>query len=142
MRIILSTQHYNNGAARWPIGVLCLTLGVALSANSLPAQAQGDDELQLEEIVVTGSLIKRRNLQISTPVNQIDADYVLSAGSPNLGNLLNDLPAFTSTYSTGNSSRFIGTAGLSALDLRGLGVGRTLVLVGGKRQCGRQFDSD
>ena len=106
---------------------------MALSANPLPAEAQGNDELQLEEIVVTGSLIKRRNLQISTPVNQIDADYVLSAGSPNLGNLLNDLPAFTSTYSTGNSSRFIGTAGLSALDLRGLGVGRTLVLVGGKR---------
>ena len=105
---------------------------LALSVNLLPAQAQ-DGNRSLEEIVVTGSLIKRRNLEISAPVNQVDAAYIANAGSPNLGNLLNDLPAFVSTFSTGNSSRFIGTGGLSALDLRGLGTTRTLVLVNGKR---------
>ena len=105
---------------------------LALSVNLLPAQAQ-DGDRSLEEIVVTGSLIKRRNLEISAPVNQVDSAYIANAGSPNLGNLLNDLPAFVSTFSTGNSSRFIGTGGLSALNLRGLGTTRTLVLVNGKR---------
>ena len=108
-------------------------LGLALLWNPLPAQAQGEDPTNLEEIIVTGSLIRRSNLEISTPVTQVDASDLFNAGTPNLGNLLNDLPAFTSTFSTGNSSRFIGTAGLNALDLRGLGTSRTLVLVDGKR---------
>ncbi|MEO1248086.1 MAG: TonB-dependent receptor [Pseudomonadota bacterium] len=109
--------------------------GLALLWNPLPAEAQEDrdPETVLDEVVVTGSLIRRTNLEISTPVTQVDADDLFSAGTPNLGNLLNDLPAFTSTFSTGNSSRFIGTAGLNALDLRGLGTTRTLVLVDGKR---------
>lgn len=50
-----------------------------------------------------------------------------------LGDALNDLPSLRSTYSSGNSTRFIGTAGLNLLDLRGLGISRTLVLVNGKR---------
>src|SRR3546814_12041049 len=43
------------------------------------------------------------------------------------------LPSLRSTFSQGNSTRFIGTAGLNILDLRGLGTSRTLVLVNGKR---------
>ncbi len=112
-----------------------VALGLVLLWNPVPAQAQDDDDVDatLEEIVVTGSLIRRSNLEISTPVTQVDASDLFNAGTPNLGNLLNDLPAFSSTFSTGNSSRFIGTAGLNALDLRGLGTSRTLVLVDGKR---------
>ena len=114
------------------------TLGLALLWNPVPAVAQDDGNTDdpaatLDEIVATGSYIRRSNLEISTPVTQIDAEDLFNAGTPNLGNLLNDLPAFTSTFSTGNSSRFIGTAGLNALDLRGLGTSRTLVLVDGKR---------
>ncbi len=113
-------------------------LGLALLWTPVPADAQdegdtSDPAATLDEIVVTGSYIRRSNLEISTPVTQVDAEDLFNAGTPNLGNLLNDLPAFTSTFSTGNSSRFIGTAGLNALDLRGLGTSRTLVLVDGKR---------
>ncbi|MGQ7367999.1 TonB-dependent receptor plug domain-containing protein, partial [Streptococcus suis] len=49
------------------------------------------------------------------------------------GDALNSLPALRSTYSQANSTRFIGTTGLNLLDLRGLGVSRTLVLVNGRR---------
>jgi outer membrane receptor for ferrienterochelin and colicin len=47
--------------------------------------------------------------------------------------MLNELPAIRSTFSSSNSTRFIGTAGLNFLDLRGLGTTRTLVLVNGRR---------
>lgn len=50
-----------------------------------------------------------------------------------LGDALNDLPALSSTFGTSNSGRFIGTAGLSLLNLRNLGTERTLVLVDGRR---------
>jgi outer membrane receptor protein involved in Fe transport len=51
----------------------------------------------------------------------------------NIGEVLNKLPALATTYSLANSGRFIGTAGISLLDLRGMGSARTLVLVDGKR---------
>ncbi|NKB15860.1 MAG: TonB-dependent receptor [Sphingomonadales bacterium] len=51
----------------------------------------------------------------------------------NIGDNLNDLPSLRSTFSQGNSTRFIGTSGLNTLDLRGLGIERTLVLVNGRR---------
>ena len=50
-----------------------------------------------------------------------------------LGDALNELPSLRSTFSQANSTRFIGTAGLNLLDLRGLGTSRTLVLVNGRR---------
>src|SRR4029078_1832993 len=40
------------------------------------------------------------------------------------------------TFSQANSTRFLGTAGLNLLDLRGLGTVRTLVLQNGRRHVG------
>jgi len=89
---------------------------------------------ELEEIVVTGSRIMRASaLEGTIPVTSVAATELLRQGDINLGDALNDLPALRSTYSQGNSTRFIGTAGLNLLDLRGLGVSRTLVLVNGRR---------
>ncbi|MFX9465429.1 TonB-dependent receptor plug domain-containing protein, partial [Acinetobacter baumannii] len=40
------------------------------------------------------------------------------------------------TFSQQNSTRFLGTSGLSLVDLYGLGTQRTLVLVNGRRHVG------
>lgn len=85
------------------------------------------------EIVVTGSRIRRPNLDSPVPVTSLNVDELLSQGDVNVGDALNDLPAIRSTYSQANSTRFIGTAGVNFLDLRGLGITRTLVLVNGRR---------
>ncbi|MBH9538034.1 TonB-dependent receptor domain-containing protein [Novosphingopyxis sp. YJ-S2-01] len=85
-------------------------------------------------IVVTGSRIARSaNLEGPIPVTAIDAETLTRGSDIALGDALNELPALRSTFSTSNSGRFIGTAGLSLLDLRGLGTTRTLVLVNGRR---------
>ncbi|WP_157968761.1 MULTISPECIES: TonB-dependent receptor domain-containing protein [unclassified Sphingomonas] len=86
-----------------------------------------------EEIVVTGSRIARPTLESPVPVTTITAQDLLATGTLNIGDALNSLPALRSTYSQANSTRFIGTTGLNLLDLRGLGVSRTLVLVNGRR---------
>lgn len=84
-------------------------------------------------IIVTGTRIARPTLESSVPLTSVGTDDLLGTGEVSLGDALNDLPALRSTFSQGNSSRFIGTAGLALLDLRGLGTSRTLVLVNGRR---------
>ena len=85
------------------------------------------------QIVVTGTRIARPTLSSPVPLTSVTANELTEQGDVSLGDALNDLPSLRSTFSAGNSSRFIGTAGLNILDLRGLGTARTLVLVNGKR---------
>jgi outer membrane receptor protein involved in Fe transport len=91
-----------------------------------PAASQGD-------ITVTGSRIRRPNIESNVPIVSVTAEDLTSQGDVNVGDALNDLPSLRSTFSQANSTRFIGTSGLNLLDLRGLGISRTLVLVNGRR---------
>ncbi len=116
----------------------CLAIAALASTNflSLSVQAQetaDEEEVRLEEIVVTGSRLVRTGFETPSPVVMIGADEIGAETSPALGDLLNDLPQLRTTFGLGNSSRFIGTAGIGLLDLRGLGDERTLVLVNGRR---------
>ena len=67
------------------------------------------------------------------PVTSVSAVELTQTGNISLGDLLNDLPALRNTFSQANSTRFVGTAGVSFLDLRGLGTPSTLVLQNGRR---------
>lgn len=119
-------------------------VAVAISASALQAQdqkpsdgdvpaEQTDSDENEEVIVVTGTRIQNPNVSSPVPVTSVDIGELVGTGNVSLGDALNELPALRSTFSQGNSSRFIGTAGLSLLDLRGLGTTRTLVLVNGRR---------
>lgn len=88
---------------------------------------------QVQELVVTGSRIRSVNLQSAVPITSLSAATFTNTAQISIGDVLNELPALRSTFSTANSTRFIGTAGLNLLDLRGLGTSRTLVLVNGRR---------
>lgn len=111
----------------------------AQDAQQDEAAAQEDEADEAEEegtsqpILVTGSRIARPTLQSAVPLTSVTVEDLTGTGELSLGDALNDLPSLRSTFSSGNSSRFIGTAGLSLLDLRGLGTDRTLVLVNGRR---------
>ncbi|KQN39351.1 hypothetical protein ASG37_07185 [Sphingomonas sp. Leaf407] len=86
-----------------------------------------------EVITVTGSRIARPNLDSASPVTSVSAELLTNTADTSLGDALNQLPALRSTFSQANSTRFIGTAGVNYLDLRGLGTERTLVLVNNRR---------
>ncbi|MGH6785677.1 MAG: TonB-dependent receptor domain-containing protein [Novosphingobium sp.] len=112
----------------------------AAAAQDTPAEeacvdANNNGVCDSEErgIVVTGSRIARPTLGSPVPLTTVSTDELVGQGDVSLGDALNDLPSLRSTYSQGNSTRFIGTAGLNLLDLRGLGISRTLVLVNGRR---------
>ena len=93
----------------------------------------GEEATDGEEVVVTGSRIRRPNLVSTVPVTSVGGEEFFETGQTSVGDVLNELPALRSTFGQSNSTRFIGTAGLSLLDLRGLATQRTLVLVNGRR---------
>jgi len=115
-------------------------MGLSLMAALPMAFAQQPDaavaalQADLPEVVVTGTRIPRVEGQAATlSITTVAPEELNDRGIVSLGDALNDLPALRATWSQSNSSRFIGTAGMNWLDLRGLGPERTLVLVNNRR---------
>lgn len=103
------------------------TAGIEGSADGSAARAD-------EPIVVTGSRIRRPNLDATVPITSLPSDLLTETANLAAGDVLNNQPSIRSTVSQQNSfgvSNF--AAGLNFLDLRGLGVQRTLVLQNGRR---------
>lgn len=105
------------------------------TSPTIPPAVDPQPEAQPEDtnILVTGSRIRRPGLESAVPITTIAGKAFFETGVTSVGDTLNDLPALRSTFSQSNSTRFLGTAGLNLLDLRGLGTQRTLVLVNGRR---------
>ncbi len=97
----------------------------AQTAPTTKAVSQGED------IVVTGSLIKRPNNTAVSPIVSLSADAITQSGSPTLESALNQLPGFTPAGSAGTGGQ--GTGGHVTINLHGLGANRNLVLLDGKR---------
>ncbi len=115
---------------------LFLLVQPAWSQDAAPQAAEDGASASGDSIIVTGSRIARPNLESGVPITTVTGNEIFQNGNTSVGDLLNDLPALRSTFSQSNSSRFLGTAGLNLLDLRGLGTQRTLVLVNGRRHVG------
>ena len=93
----------------------------------------GQDASSDQAITVTGSRIRRPNLDSAVPITSVGGEEFFETGQISVGDVLNELPQLRSTFSQANSTRFLGTRGLNLLDLRGLNTQRTLVLVNGRR---------
>jgi len=106
---------------------------LSLCGTALAQTDDGTDETQLEEIIVTGSHIKRDTFNYSTPISVIGAADIDAMGSTNLGDLLQTMPQTISTFNNANTAFSTTFSGLNLTDLRFLGTSRTLVLVNGRR---------
>lgn len=112
--------------------ILQLTLIVAFAASyGRLAIAQSDDGVAIEEVVVTGSRIKRQDEVSSSPIQTLDEDDLRIDGSLSIGETLQTMPSVGSSL---NSNGSAGTShGSSSINLRNLGENRSLVLVNGHR---------
>ncbi|RCS29626.1 TonB-dependent receptor [Rhodanobacter denitrificans] len=86
----------------------------------------------LQTVVVTGSNIRRVDLETSNPVVTIDAAAIKATGKLTLGDIVQQLPAVTGGNINPQVNNSGGTGG-SSIGLRGLGSQRTLILIDGKR---------
>jgi outer membrane receptor protein involved in Fe transport len=102
----------------------------ALWAGSVgPAYAQEEGTATVEEVLVTGSRVRRADLQSSSPLSVLDSEQIRSTGSSNIEDSLNMLPQVTPGDTAFNNPG----DGIATVDLRALGPARTLVLVNGRR---------
>ncbi len=104
---------------------------VASSADI--ATASDTDTSESGTIVVTGSRIRRPNLDSGAPIATVSGAEFFQTGKVSVGDILNELPQLATTFSQQQSTRFLGTRGLNLADLRNLGTSRTLTLVNGRR---------
>ena len=107
------------------------------SIFSISADEDEDSAEVAEEIVVTGSRIKRAdNISSPTPMVTLGESQIEETGSINVYDILNELPQAGEGISRGNTNFTVGSSGLQTVNLRGLGAGRTLTLVNGRRWVG------
>jgi iron complex outermembrane receptor protein len=110
---------------------LSLLAANLLVANTALAQ---DDNKNLEEVVITGSYIKGSGTDEATPVDVLNSDYIQKQGALTIGELTQKLAVSSGAENNPDSFTAGATQGTSNVNLRGLGLTSTLVLVNGKRQ--------
>ena len=108
---------------------------VAPPTGSPEAVAAGDGQPKADagDIVVTGSRIARRGLESAMPIAIVDSEAAKGFGYNTAYDALQLNPAVGPGLGNSNSQGEAFDAGVSNINLRNLGVNRTLVLVDGKR---------
>ena len=105
----------------------------ALAQVSTPPR---DADEPIEEVVVTGSRIRQDAQSFANPVTTFSSETLVESGKTDLADFLTQSPALIGSITgdlTAGSNPGFGEVGLNLLDLRHLGVDRTLVLVDGRR---------
>ncbi|HEX5764509.1 MAG TPA: TonB-dependent receptor plug domain-containing protein, partial [Woeseiaceae bacterium] len=113
---------------------VCACLGLGSMAYG---QQPTETASPLEEVVVTGSRIVRRDLDAPSPILTVDSEAFDQNSSIGVEAVLNQYPQFNPGATQFNASQVTpnsaATPGVSTLNMRGLGDGRGLVLVDGRR---------
>lgn len=126
LRTAIRSALYASGAAALGVGSVAFAQNAATTPNS-PQQPQ-----TLQTIVVTGSHIRRVDLETSNPVTVVTSRQIQASGKLTLGDIVQDLPSMAGAATNPNVNNG-GGAGASTVSLRGLGSSRTLILIDGHR---------
>ncbi len=121
-------------------------IALSMMLVAQPVLAQDDTSAELADtgdesdsvIIVTGSRIARSELNEPNPVVAVTAEQIERSGDVNVVDTLIRNPALLASVGSADSAGSntgvgLGYTGVNLLDLRNLGVNRTLVLVNGKR---------
>ena len=115
------------------LGKIAGLVALSASLSSLPVLNAIAEEKQIEEVVVTGSYIKRSTEASASPLSIVDQAQIDDSGIATIEEIVQNL-----TFNTGSTSRpnafADGSNGGGNINLRGLGLGSTLVLMNGRRQ--------
>ena len=98
----------------------------ALSEAAAEDEAAGEGEV----ILVTGSVIERKQVTTTAPISIIGRKDLESAGVATIDKILQNLPAQSNGINAQSNN---GGDGSARIDLRGVGANRTLTLVNGRR---------
>jgi len=105
--------------------------------NTSIAWAEEEDEAESQKMTITGSRIKRSDIESASPVTVIGAEQITASGIVNVEDLLQER-SFSAGVA-GNATNAYWTSGgygTAQVNLRGMGIKRTLVLLNGRRVVG------
>lgn len=119
--------------------------GTSTPPASLTTVAPGDPAAPAptpgEEIVVTGSILRRTSVETPSPVTVLSSETLTRAGITNINDAIRSVSADSAgSIPTGFANGF--SAGGAAVSLRGLGVSSTLVLIDGLRSTNFPLNDD
>ncbi|MEC8230407.1 MAG: TonB-dependent receptor [Pseudomonadota bacterium] len=112
---------------------LACAFGAASSigfTGAVNAQETGEAADAVEKIEVTGSRIRRTDIEGANPVTVMSRVDIEKFGVTSIGDVLQAIPSAGSAINTNNNN---GGNGTTTINIRGIGSNRTLVLVNGKR---------
>ncbi|NCT71826.1 MAG: TonB-dependent receptor [Xanthomonadaceae bacterium] len=107
-----------------------ISLALVVSASTTGAAFAQEATTTLDKVEVTGSRIKRTDVETSQPVFSLTREDIQAQGLTSIGDVIQNLTsngtALNTTYNNGGN-------GETRVSLRNLGSNRTLVLVNGRR---------
>ena len=114
-------------------------------AQQIQAQRDNTDQQQNNDggndVIVTGSLLRRTSTETPSPVTVLTSDTLLKEGINNINDAVRSISADgAGSIGTGFQGGF--SAGGAAVSLRGLGVSSTLVLIDGQRSTQFPLNDD
>jgi outer membrane receptor protein involved in Fe transport len=111
---------------------------ITLRRTNAAAPAEGGSAAapeNVEQVVVSGSRLQSAGFDLPTPTTVVDASFINNSGQTNVVDTLAQLPALsgTQTLAIMGGGTGINGKGVSALNLRGLGLNRVLVTIDSQR---------
>ncbi|MCI5045795.1 MAG: TonB-dependent receptor [Aquisalinus sp.] len=107
-----------------------VAVALAVPATGFTAASAQDDE-----IIVTGSFIKRQSqADLPSPIQTVGSEQIDAVGAKNIADITQTLTINTGAQNSPDAFTQNSTTGTSSINLRGLGLSSTLVLLNGKRQ--------
>ena len=107
--------------------------GVALAlATLLAGSARAQDVSDIQRVEVTGSAIKRINIEGSLPIQTLSKDDIKKSGLTTLADVVQNLPAMQG-FTAASQSVNGGGGGVTTASIHDLGAAYTLVLLNGHR---------
>ncbi|MEK0267623.1 TonB-dependent receptor [Stenotrophomonas rhizophila] len=129
---MLTERHRHRRITATPLSI-ALGLAVAVVGSASAQDATPDTKAtELSRIEVTGSNIRRSDVETASPVQVISKQDIENMGARTLLQVLDNLPAARPGQQD-SRSLFSGSDGASQANLRGLGAQGTLVLLNGRR---------
>ena len=107
-----------------------IALALAAPAVSIAQSAVTADEAEVEEIIVTGSRLVRKDFVAPSPIMTLDEANFDFNGQATLEAVINKMPQVTPDFGRASNNPGDGTA---RINLRGMGSNRSLVMLNGRR---------
>jgi len=119
---------------------LILLMGVTCVAMPTIAAEQEQEDEDSPRLIITGSRIKRADMEGANPIQVITRVQLVATGITNMGDLLQKIPSVAGAGENANVNDK--GSGAVRVSLRGLGAQRTLVLLNGRRMVGSGTGAD